>query len=86
MTNKTYDIHAHNYSELEAIQQLDDVVTKVAIEENERITQGIYVEGCEQFTINVGGTQIAFPLNAAECCALDAFIATLLKESGLTLI
>lgn len=85
MASKNYDIRAYGYNEAEALQQLVDTITKVAIEENERIEQGIYVSGCEQFTINIGGLQFAFPLNAPQCCALDAFVERLASESGYTI-
>ena len=85
MANNTYDTHAYNYNEREALQRLVDVVSSTAINENERIMQGIHVDDCESFTITVGGVQIAFALNAPQCCALDAFVETLARESGYTI-
>ena len=84
MTNN-YDTRKFNYSEQSALQQLHDIVSNVAIEENERIIRGEHVDYCESFAIIVGGTQIAFELNAPQCCALDAFIETFASECGYTI-
>ena len=79
---KLYDAFAFDYNEQEALQQLQEIVSKTAIEENERIIRGEHVDYCESFTINIGGIQIAFALNAPQCCALDAFIDVLAQESN----
>lgn len=79
---KLYDVWAFDYDEQKALQQLCDIVNYTAVEENERIMRGEHVDYCESFTISVGGVQIAFALNAPQCCALDAFVEVLANENG----
>lgn len=83
--SRIYDAFAYDYNEKEALQQLANITKKVAIEENERIMRREHVDYCESFTISIGGVQIAFKLNAPQCCALDAFIEVLANENEHTI-